>query len=544
MENIERTIKRVFNKDLGEFIDAEVFFKQTESIIWNYRKECQLAIQKKREPFLVCDTCGQFIQISGGKGTLGKRTHFKHLKDSEDCPNKTDSKLTREDILRGKFNGQVEGKLHIETKNLIAIFLQLNKRLNNGISEVKIEEIQRSELNYKSWKKPDISTIYLNKKLVFEIQLSTTFLNVIIEREIFYKENRTFILWIFRNFEIETDKQRFTQKDIFYSNNRNAFVLDDRAITLSNENSDLVFACNYQCPIIENNMIIYEWKIEYITLDKLIFDCNSFQVYYFDVSNEENRLQEILTKKNEDQKIEEVNRIEEEEKRIIEKKLNKLIDSLLVEKYENKIFDSKSILRLEQYRFEKKYIDFYYKLNKIKHKSRLIRLILSKKRNITMDLIGLFSNNYTPTIEDLHFLKTEYKYQNNLDQHHSRDSVFYHLILITMFIKLRKYVSYIKGFKKYERILISIYCIKVHKIIGFDYKSLIQVVHPIISDNSRPQFRKLILSAIDIYYGYEKFIVDFDKSKKLQDKIKNINFVDLSVEEKTIFNIVFSELKL
>ncbi|MGL5235418.1 MAG: DUF6035 family protein [Empedobacter falsenii] len=544
MENVERTIKTVFNQDLGEFIEAEVFFKQTESVIWNYRKECQLAIQKKREPFLVCDTCGQLIQISGGKGELGKRTHFKHLKDSEDCPNKTDSSLTRKEILRGKFNGQVEGRLHIETKNLIATFLELNKRLNNGISEVKIEEIQRSELNYKSWKKPDISSIYINKKLVFEIQLSTTFLNVIIEREIFYKENKAFILWVFRNFEIEADRQRFTQKDIFYSNNRNAFVLDDKAIALSNEISDLVLACNYQVPLIKNNMIVYEWRIEYITLDKLIFDHNSFQVYYFDVSNEEIRLQEILIIKNQEKKIEEEKKNEEEEKGIIEKKLNKLIDSLLVEKYENDTFNSISELLLEQLIFEKKNIDYYYKLNKIDSKSRLIRLLLTKKRDITQDLINLFLNNYIPTKEDMDFLNTEYKYQYTLDQHHSRDSVFYHLILITMFIKLRKYVSYIKDFKKYERILISIYCIKVHRIIGFEYKSLIQVVHPIISDNSRPQFRKVILSAIDIYYGHDKFIVDFDKSKKLQDKINNTTFVDLSVDEKNVFNLIFSELKL
>ena len=60
---------------------------------------------------------------------------------------------------------------------------------------IKIEE----------WKKPDISASYKNINIVFEIQLSTTFLSVIVDREYFYKDNQTYILWVFKNFVIDVN---------------------------------------------------------------------------------------------------------------------------------------------------------------------------------------------------------------------------------------------------------------------------------------------------------------------------------------------------
>ena len=47
--------------------------------------------------------------------------------------------------------------------------------LNNDFSEIKVEKVVKNNTNYLEWKKPDISTIYKNANVVFEIQLSTTF---------------------------------------------------------------------------------------------------------------------------------------------------------------------------------------------------------------------------------------------------------------------------------------------------------------------------------------------------------------------------------
>ena len=95
-ENI-RTIEAVLNLDTGEKIYADILFdsKENDHIVFPYREKCQDAYKKKREPFLVCEVCGQMVQISGGKGIKGKIKYFKHLKDSKDCPIKTDTKLSR-----------------------------------------------------------------------------------------------------------------------------------------------------------------------------------------------------------------------------------------------------------------------------------------------------------------------------------------------------------------------------------------------------------------------------------------------------------------
>ena len=229
-------------------------------------------------------------------------TYFKHLKDSEYCPIKTDSNSSKEDILRGKYNGQKEGKEHIETKRLIASFLELNKSTKGEISRCDLEKVIKGNRDFLEWRKPDITSLFKDKTLVFEIQLSTTFLDVICERQHFYKEKQMFILWVFRKFEIEEDKQRFTQKDVFYSNNRNAFILNDEAIRLSEENKDLYLLCQYQEPIARGERLIYEWREKYVCLSELIFDETTYKVYYYDVDKAEQKIrleieQNILERK-------------------------------------------------------------------------------------------------------------------------------------------------------------------------------------------------------------------------------------------------------
>lgn len=66
----------------------------------------------------------------------------------------------------------------------------------------------------------------------FELQISTTFIQVIVDRENFYKENNTYIMWIF----LEFDCEQFTQLDISYANKSNTFVFDEEARNLSIKN--------------------------------------------------------------------------------------------------------------------------------------------------------------------------------------------------------------------------------------------------------------------------------------------------------------------
>lgn len=75
--------------------------------------------------------------------------------------------------------------------------------------------------------KPDVYTKYNNIQIVFELNLFTTFLSVIVERDSFYRMHGAYIIWVLNSFEPQD--QKVVEKDIYYAHKRNVFVLDDEA---------------------------------------------------------------------------------------------------------------------------------------------------------------------------------------------------------------------------------------------------------------------------------------------------------------------------
>ncbi|MBS7334085.1 MAG: hypothetical protein KIG88_10870 [Weeksellaceae bacterium] len=224
--------------------------------------------------------------------------------------------------------------------------------------------------------------------------------------------------------------------------------------------------------------------------------------------------------------------------------MDKLIDYINLNPSDDPIQRHNDNISLHQLKYEKDNLDYFYRVSKIEPKSKLLKLVCEKKSNYLPDLIELFKKGYEPTNEDKLFINNEYEYLNNLKTQHSINSPLYQIIIITMMIKLRHHRSYIENFRKYERVLTSIYCLKEKKLIGYNYKSLIQLIHPIIGDKSRAQFHRVILRAIEDYYGYKKFLNDFDKSEKLKNKVEQMEFPEVSDYNKKLFLLIFKELKL
>jgi hypothetical protein len=265
------------------------------------------------------------VKIKGKPQKEGKTIlYFAHLKDSLDCAIKTNGKYSKEEIERIKYNGAKESVLHWELKNALAAALEANERTKNGVFDVKIEQCVKNQAISKEWKKPDVQCNYWDKKMVFELQLSTTFLSVIVEREMFYKQHKIFILWVFNEFNLEAHLQKFTQKDILYSNNRNAFLFSAEAQRRSIESNDLILQCWYLVPRIENERITSFWELQYVRLSDLIFDPNEFKVYYFDSEKEflklEKELEELLEARRYAEKRKKEIELMEQEKREIEQK--------------------------------------------------------------------------------------------------------------------------------------------------------------------------------------------------------------------------------
>lgn len=538
----ERTIKEVMNLDTRELIYADDFFLQDENIIWKYRELCQEAIKKRRDPFLVCSTCGQLVQISGGRGERKKVTYFKHLKDSKDCPIKTDSNSSKEDILRGKYNGQKEGKEHIETKRLIASFLELNKSTKGEISHCDLEKVIKGNRDFLKWRKPDITSLFKDKTLVFEIQLSTTFLDVICERQHFYKEKQMFILWVFRKFEIEEDKQRFTQKDVFYSNNRNAFILNDEAIQLSEENKDLYLLCQYQEPIARGERLIYEWREKYVCLSELIFDETTYKVYYYDVDKAEQKIRQNILEKKKREEERLLRYREEEEKRIEEEENRNNLRLLVIEREKER--EEKIQKELSEYR--EKYSPFFDRLKKYPNHSSLQEVFYEV--NISSKIEELFLiEKYIPSKEDKFFLKEEYNREFSTGKS-GCNSILEHLSYITFYIKALESGLDLSLISKKGSLLLAILSIKQKKVIGYNFRGVIQIAHLFFQERDRYYpYSGIILKAIEVYYkGVNNFIEQEDKKNTFLNKLEKMKKDNPKQDERynEIINAIFPDLKL
>lgn len=268
-------MEQVFIPEEGRVCDAEEFLTQDKSSIFELRRQIHPKEGKRQ---LLCPECFQPLIISG---TINQTFYFRHVKDSEACPIKTNSNLTVEEILAIKFNGQKEGFAHKSNKIFIRDTLVKDKCFENTYMEKTFREENRTGIA-KRWRRPDVSSFHISKKanIVFELQVSTTFINVIIDREKFYQENNAYIAWVFLEFEAT----KFTELDIAFANKSNALVLDDDSKELCKKYNKLHFRCYYRKPFIldQSLAIDYVWDSALVSIDDLIFDESNMKLFYFD----------------------------------------------------------------------------------------------------------------------------------------------------------------------------------------------------------------------------------------------------------------------
>jgi len=549
---IRRTIEFVLNKDDGSTVYADSFFLKEENEVFSYRNELQKAIKGIREPLFVCYYCGQNIKINGGGQTM-KVLHFAHRKDSDFCHLKTDTKYSEVEIRRLKYNGAKESPLHFETKNLIKQFIELN----NDFSNIRVEKVVKSNTNYLEWKKPDISATYKKVEVVFEVQLSTTFLSVIVDREHFYKENQTYILWIFKNFEVDEFKQRFTEKDVFYSNNRNAFVLDNEAINLSQQNNDLYLLCYYQKPVIENLKIHYNWEFEYVCFNQLTFDEVNNKIFYFDVSTEEEKLNnEIFTSEKElrekevakQQKAkEDASKLQKREKNIEYDYEDYNYSYYEDEKEEPKLTTTQKLIRNSNIAFNENNSSILIELRNDFLITDYQRLFLKQQSEMYDKIFDFFQKDYSLSIEDKKFIKKIFDKNIVENENSNNHSIIYYVSISLFLSKLNKNKGLYSLYdKKVEQLLFAILSIKRKKVIGNNFSNLIQFVNYYTNlKNDRVVLFDLIIKAIEVYWGIDDFCKSEDKRGLLMPKILNANNWKPQQDTKynEIVSIIFPEIK-
>jgi len=126
--------------------------------------------------------------------------YFKHVLEDGRCPQITRGELTMEEINARKYNGAKESARHIQMKEYVVKSLSADSRFSN----IRVEKRWTGELSGE-WRQPDVRATYNGIDIVFEIQLSTTFLDVIVERRRFYQREGGLLFWIFADFKTTAD---------------------------------------------------------------------------------------------------------------------------------------------------------------------------------------------------------------------------------------------------------------------------------------------------------------------------------------------------
>jgi hypothetical protein len=282
VDKTKRTIDTVIDIEENKIISAKSFFSQPESVVFKVRTELEKAIYLKK-PRFICKYCGQMVKISGRKTQRGVARFFSHLRDSDDCDCKTTTGKTKREIERAKYSKCNEGERHKFLKTEIARYLKTTK----GVSEVQLESTFKGNHPILRWRRPDVYAKYRGQDVVFELQLSTTFVSVIAERDLFYRMNNTHIIWIF-NFDEQAEHVDLTNmmtKDIYYNNHFNIFIFDKDAQKQSEERGELILKCNWIKPDgnweYENGNTSDKLGGEFISLSDLTYD-NAYKPYYKD----------------------------------------------------------------------------------------------------------------------------------------------------------------------------------------------------------------------------------------------------------------------
>lgn len=272
-------IDEVMNLATGEIFPAR------QAIGEDYEKALQLRMALRQgiaenSPLYACPLC--VVSVHLVSLTEKRRFYFRHETEDGRCPAKTKGNLSEKQILALKYDGARESKAHIRMKEIIAESL----RHDPNFSDVAIEPIWKG-MERNDRRRPDVRAIWNGIPIAFEVQLSTTFLRVIAERRAFYLREGGLLLWVFKSFDM--GNARLTQDDIFYNNNRNAFIANEETLIASKERAALMLECVWSEPSLDEGQMFWSQKKRLIRFDDLTVERERQRAYLFDADGAKER---------------------------------------------------------------------------------------------------------------------------------------------------------------------------------------------------------------------------------------------------------------
>jgi len=256
-----------------------------EVIGTDYEKAIQLRMAlrtdiKRGSPHYACSLCGVPVYLVSRAEE--RRFFFRHTLEDGRCLARTRGELSQEEIDARRYNGVKESARHLQMKEWVAQCLAADPRFTDVATEKRWSGTLTAE-----WRKPDVRAIYRGIPVVFEIQLSTTYVNVIAERREFYLQEGGLLIWIFAHFD--GGARRLTQDDVFFNNNRNAFVVTQATRDASVQQGRFMLDCIWAEPTLMGNA---DLQRRVVGFDDLTLERESQRAYYFDFDGARDALQE------------------------------------------------------------------------------------------------------------------------------------------------------------------------------------------------------------------------------------------------------------
>lgn len=282
----EGFVEEVRDGRTGEvYVSAEFLRREVRELnLLRAEQEDQL---RADDPRFRCAHCG--VGVTLRRSPQG-RWHFRHLVEDGSCRYQTKGIFSQDDFDARRYNGQKEGPQHIRMKRLIRESLYADRQVDpDSIGE----EIRwKGKINPATWRKPDLQARRNDVRIAFEVQLSSTYVNVMRERRDFYLTEGGLLFWILPS--VSEESRRQFEDDVLYPNNCNVFAVDEETRDLSRARSALVFRCGYIEPVQEGWEVRERWHEKIISMSDLTLDLPTQRVYYFDYETARRNVEEAV----------------------------------------------------------------------------------------------------------------------------------------------------------------------------------------------------------------------------------------------------------
>lgn len=278
-----------------QLIWSKNFFNQDAKIVSQVSRDLEIAAQLGKEYF-VCACCGTPVKISKRTNTQGSESlFFTHCNHDVKCKWRT-VKASSND-----FSVDESQKLDAYTPLTIADRVMINSFNKDketiyealcskeseeaGITDVNKNCFINSSIEHLRKRKADLYCKFHGYDLAIELQTGEDYNPKIVNKDIFYRLNKCFVLWIFGAGEKGYSYLlRHVIQNTLFANKGNVFMFDDDARKTTAENHVLTLKFNF----VDNDG---EWHYKnkengiLVNLNDLKFDdLNTFKPYIVDNS--------------------------------------------------------------------------------------------------------------------------------------------------------------------------------------------------------------------------------------------------------------------